>query len=312
MHHKAGTAEVKHQKQTGSNLNSNTKTYLARDLMQPDPVFLRPYSTIQQAMELFRKLMTSSVLIVTENVLDSSFQLCGRISIKEILRHLFPGLKRKDLIVLNQVLHEPVEKVMNRDCQSLSVSSDIKEILSVMLSDYLQAIGVQQDGKLLSYISSTDLLRMFQSVIGTVSVPTTAKVSERMARHVLCLSPKDEISKAIEVFMATDVRHIAILDAQGKLLRILHQVDVLEYILELIESKELTEFEKKGLILDRNIGSLVEKGFTTVSQNTGLIEAAKKMTDYNVTCLAVTDVQQRFYGLLSFAEILTWLQEHLK
>lgn len=308
-------SSVQAQKESG--LDDFKRLYLAKDLMHSNPTFLQPCSTIQQVMEILHKHSVSSLLVVNESVLDGSFQLCGRIYIKEVFRQLFPGLKRKDLIVLNQVLHEAVEKVMSISLRTLSSSSNIKETVSMMLEDYPQVAGVRQDGKLIGYISNTSLLKLFKPVekkgewLGSVS-STTPKVFERIAKHVLCLSPKDEISKAMEVFMATDSCYIAILDGQGKLLRILAQEDVLEYILELIESKELTEFEKKGLILDRKIGSLIEKEVATISQTATMINAAKKMAEKNVTCLAVTDAQQRFYGFLSLAEVLAWLQEHLK
>jgi CBS domain-containing protein len=79
-----------------------------------------------------------------------------------------------------------------------------------------------------------------------------------------------------------------------------------------MEPKELTVFEQKGLILDRTIGSLEEKEFATISGDNSLADAAKKMIEKNIFCLAVTDIQRRFCGLLTFTDILRWLYDHRK
>jgi CBS-domain-containing membrane protein len=292
---------------------------LAQDLMQPNPVFLRTDSTIQHAMEAFRKQGVSSLLAVCENPLDGSLRLSGRICIKEVFRQLFPSLLQKDIVRLNQVLHKSIDKILIQPQQTVNPLSDIKEILSVMLQEFPHAAGVEQDGKLVGQIYPTDLLGLFKPIdniddlwaqlIGP-GVSMTITVSMAMARHVLCLWPKDEISKAVGVFMAAATLNIPILDEKGHLERIVSQMDVLEYILELFDSKGLKIFDKKGLILDRNIGSLAKKAFMTIPDNDSLANAVKKMIEKNNFCLSVTDTRQRFCGLLSLMEILGCLCHH--
>jgi CBS-domain-containing membrane protein len=297
------------------------RSVCALDLMQPNPVFLRTYSTNQQAMEAFRKHHTTSLLAVVEDTLGGSLRLSGRVCFKDVFRQIFLSLMQKDLIALNHALHKPVDNILILSQQTINSQSDIMGILPVLLADFPQVAGVQQDGKLIGQIRYTDLLGLFKPIDGKDSpwiqlirqaLPETAKVSRAMARHVLCLWPKDEISKVVGVFMATGTLNIPILDEAGKLKSIISQMDVLEYILDLIEAKELTVFEKKGLILDRTIGSLIEKEFTTISGNDSLIDAIRIMLEKNVFCLAVTDFQQRFCGLLSFTDILVWIYERLK
>jgi CBS-domain-containing membrane protein len=293
----------------------------AQDLMQRNPVFLRIYSTIQQAMEAFRKQGMSSLLAIGENPLDESMCLSGRVCLKDVFRQLFICLMQKDLISLNQALHKPIENILIYSQQTVDPKSDIAKILSVMLVDYPYVMGVGQSGKLLGQICCRDLLELFKPIDGKDSpwiqlirqaLPESAKVSRAMARHVLCLSPKDEISKAVGVFMATATFNIPILDEKGNLERIISQMDALEYVLNLIESKELAVFEKKGLILDRTIGSLDEKEFAMVSGDDSLVDAAEKMIKKNIFCLAVTDIHRRFCGLLAFTDILRWVHAQLK
>jgi CBS-domain-containing membrane protein len=320
MHHKE-ISEDKKVDWTHGTGSAEGRFACAQDLMQRDPEFLRTYFTIQQAMEAFRKQHMSSLLVAGENPLDESLNLSGRVCLKDVFRLLFPGLLQKDLILLNQVMHKPIENILIYSQKTVNPRSDIIEILSVMLADFPSVTGVVNNGTLVGQICCTDLLGLFKPIEGKDSpgiqfirqaLPESAKVSGAMARHVLCLSPNDDISKGIGILMATETPGIPVLDEQGKLRRIISRMDILEYILKLMDSKELAVFEQKGLILDRTIGSLEGKEYATISGDESLVEAAQKMIEKNIFCLAVTDIQRRFCGLLSFADILSWIYAHLK
>jgi CBS domain-containing protein len=293
----------------------------AQDLMRCNPVFLRTNFTVHRVMEAFRKQRMSSLLVADENPLNNCLNLSGRVCLNDVFRLLFPGLLKKDLILLNQVLHKPIENILLYPQQTVNPRSDITEILSVMLAEFPSVTGIVDNGALVGQICCTDLLDMFKPIDGKEgpgiqliqrALPESTKVSGAMARHVLCLSPKDEISKVMGILMATEMPGIPVLDEQGNLRRIISRMDVLEYILELIESKELSVFEQKGLILDRTVGSLDQKEFTIVSADDNLAQAVKTMIEKNIFCLAVTDTRRRFSGLLTFKDILGWVYAHLK
>jgi CBS-domain-containing membrane protein len=317
MHHKT-LSEEKKEHRTGIAIG---RSVCAEELMQCEPIFLRPYSTIQQAMQAFRGKRMSSLLVAAENPLDKSLGLSGRVCLKDVLRQMFIGLMQKDLISLNQTLHRPIDNILLHSQQTVDPNSDITDILSVLLDDFPYVTGVVNNGKLIGQICCTDLLNLFKPVDGKgtpwiefirQTLPESSKVSTAMARHVLCLSPKDEIAKAMGILMAAETFGIPVLDEQGKLRRIISRMDVLEYITNIIESKDLDVFEKKGLVLDRTIGSLKEKEFATVSGDSSLIEATNKMIEKDIFCLAVTDNHRRFCGLLAFTDILSWMHTHLK
>jgi CBS-domain-containing membrane protein len=293
----------------------------AQDLMRRDPVFLRTHFTILQAMEAFRAQRMSSLLVVGENPLDESLNLSGRVCLRDVFRLLYSSLLQKDLILLNQVLHRSIENILIYPQQTVHPRSGITEILSVMLAEFPSVIGIEHKGALVGQINCSDLLDLFKPVDGKESpgiqliqrvLPESARVSRALARHVLCLSPNDEVSKSMGILMAIETPGIPVLDEQGKLRRIISLMDVLEYILGLIESNELKVFKQKGLILDRTIGSLSEKEFTTVLADDSLVKAVKIMIEKNIFCLAAADTHRRFSGLLTFTDILNWVYAHLK
>jgi CBS-domain-containing membrane protein len=320
MRHK----EISQEKTAGgaqSTIAACGPSVCARDVMQKDPEFLHLHSTIQQAMEAFRRRRMSSLLVVAENPLDESMSLLGRVCLKDVFGQIYMCLMQKDLINLNQVLHKSIENILIQSRNTVTPGSDAMELLSVMLTDFPYVTGVVENGRLVGQISCLGLLDLFKSVKGNDSPWTqfirqafseSSKVSGAMARHILCLSPQDEISKVMGILMATHTFSIPVLDEQGKLRRIISRMDVLEYILKLLEPKELGVFEQKGLILDRTVSSLDEKGFATISADSGLADATAIMIEKNVFCLAVTDIHRRFCGLLAFTDILNWVHTHLQ
>jgi CBS-domain-containing membrane protein len=316
---------MRHETISQENIAQNTgivgRFVCAQDLMQPNPVFLRTHSTIQQAMKAFRQQGMNSLLVASDNPLDDNLSLIGRVCLKDVFGQIFLCLVQKDLINLNHVLHKSIEKMVIHSQKTVNPRSGITEILSVMLADFPYVTGVVHNDILVGQIRCSDLLRLFKPIEGKNSPgvelirqapPESAKIHKAMARHVICLSPKDEISKTMGVLMASETSSIPVLDEQGKLRRIISRLDVLEYILQLVESRELTVFEQKGLILDRTIGSLPEKEFVTVLAESCLSEAVTKMIENNVFCLVVTDVHRRFSGLLTFTDILSWAHAHLQ
>ncbi len=291
-----------------------------QDLTQSNPVFLREGSTILEAMNIFREQRADSILVVREKESPGGLKLVGRICVKDVLRLLFPCLLRKDIVILNQMLNSHVRQILIPHPQTVGHWSDVKQVLSVMLRDFTQVVGIEQDNKLVGEVCCTALLRLFSKVDEKArpSDPlldqifqTPVDVSEIMAEHVLCLCPQDDVAKAICVFLATAVQNIPVLNSEAKSEGILSQYDVLDYIAELLEPSRLAVFEEKGLILDKTIGSLVHKNVASISWNTGIVEAAAQMVQNNLFCLAVIDIRQKFCGVISYAEILNWFYNRL-
>ncbi|MBM4103496.1 MAG: CBS domain-containing protein [Planctomycetes bacterium] len=291
-----------------------------QDLMQSNPVFLREGSTILEAMNVFREQRADSILVVREQESRDGLKLVGRVCVKDMLRSLFPALLRKDIAILNQMLNSHVRQILIPHPQTVGPWSDVKQVLSVMLRDFTQVVGVEQDDKLVGQVCCTALLRLFSQVDEKArpSDPlldqifqTPADVSEIMAEHVLCLCPQDDVAKATCVFLATAVQNIPVLNKEAKSEGVLSQYDALDYIAELLEPARLAVFEEKGLILDKTIDSLVHKNAAPISRNTGIVKAAAQMVQNNLSCLAVIDVRRKFCGIISCTEILNWFYNHL-
>jgi CBS domain-containing protein len=324
MHHKATPVNNE------ANLTQNTTSCpagtatnhscWAQDLMEPDPVFLREQSTILEAMDVFRKQRTDSILVVREKESRDGLELAGRICIKDVLRLLFPCLLQKDLMILNQMLSGHVRQILIPHPQTVSPWSEVKQVLSVMLRDFTQVVGVEQDNKLAGQVCCTAPLQLFGGgdEKSSPSDPlldrifqTSVDVSKIMTEHILCLCPQDDIAKAICVFLATVVQDIPVLNSEAKLEGILSQHDVLDYVAQLLEPARLAVFEEKGLILDKTIGSLVHQNAVIIPWNTGIAKVATQMVQNHHFCLAVTDVRQKFCGVISCTGILNWFYDRL-
>jgi predicted transcriptional regulator len=318
MHHKASVNDKTGLTQSPAEAAANLSCW-AQDLMQSNPIFLREESTILEAMHVFREQRADSILVVREKESRSGLELVGRVCVKDVLRLLFPCLLQKDLVILNQMLNSHVRQILIPNSQTVGPWSEVKQVLSVMLRDFTQVVGIEQDNKLAGQVCCAAPLRLFgklsekarPSVLLDQIFQTHVDVSEIMARHVLCLCPQDDIAKAICVFLATAVQNIPVLNSEAKSEGILTQYDVLDYVAELLEPARLAVFEEKGLILDKTIGSLVRKNEALISWNTGIVEVAAQMVQAHLFCLTVIDIRQKFCGVISCMEILNWFYNHL-
>ncbi|MEN6309252.1 MAG: CBS domain-containing protein [Anaerohalosphaeraceae bacterium] len=290
----------------------------AQDLMQKNPALLRQRHTVRQAIEYFILQQLDTLLVVREADLVHSLKLAGRICIKDVLRLILPGLLRKDIAGLHEALGTPVDDILIAHPKTMTPWSNVIDIVGAMLADYTQVVGVEQDGKLAGQVNSQAILKLYVNATHAKSVVEDDNLSpasqthaeDIMAGYVICLEPDDDIARAICLFLATASRYIPVLDKQARLVGILSQQDILEYISILMDPVCLSMFENKDSILDRPVGTLLKKEPQSIVGKVKLPEAARLIVGESSGCLAVTDTQRKFCGILSYSEIFNWIVRH--
>jgi len=290
----------------------------AQDVMQVNPVMLRQLNTVQQAIENLISQHLDTLLVVNEADLSRCMKLAGRVCIKDILRLILPSLLRKDMKGFHDVLAAPIDDMVIVYPKTMTPWADIIDVITAMLADYTQVIGIEQDGKLAGQVNSQSILKRVlstasaDSAIGNDHLSCFSKlcVNDLMAGYVICLEPDDDIARAICLFLATATRYIPVLDKQARLVGIVSQQDILEYTASLLDPVCVSVFENKGNILDRPVGSLLHKEPQVVSGKAALSSAVTLLAHHPSVCLAVTDTQNKFCGILSCSEMFNWIVRH--
>jgi len=290
----------------------------AQDVMQVNPVMLRQRHTVQQAIENFISQHLDTLLVLKEADLSRCQKLAGRVCIKDVLRLILPSLLRKDMKAFHDVLAAPVDGMVIAHPKTVTPWADIIEVVTAMLADYTQVIGIEQDGKLAGQVNSESILKLVLSIASAGSAIENDRlacfsklcVNDLVAGYVICLEPDDDIARAICLFLATAARYIPVLDKQARLVGIVSQQDILDYAASLLDPVCISVFENKDNILDRPVSSLLHKEPQAVSGKAALSSAVTLLAHQSTGCLAVTDTRNKFCGILSYSEMFNWIVRH--
>jgi CBS-domain-containing membrane protein len=218
----------------------------------------------------------------------------------------------------HDVLAAPVDGMVIAHPKTVTAWADIIEVVTAMLADYTQVIGIEQDGKLAGQVNSESILKLVLSIASAGSAIENDRlacfsklcVNDLVAGYVICLEPDDDIARAICLFLATAARYIPVLDKQARLVGIVSQQDILDYAASLLDPVCISVFENKDNILDRPVSSLLHKEPQAVSGKAALSSAVTLLAHQSTGCLAVTDTQNKFCGILSYSEMFNWIVRH--
>lgn len=290
----------------------------AQDVMQVNPIILRQRYTVQQAIEHFILQSLDTLLVVQEAELSRCMKLAGRVCIKDILRLILPSLLRKDMTGFHDVLAAPVNDLVIAHPKTVTPWTAMVDVITAMQADYTQVIGIEQDGKLAGQATSDTIVKLLASIVSDApEMPGVQAhgvwricVHDLMAGYVICLEPGDDIARAICLFLATAARYIPVLDKQARLVGIISQQDILNYVASLMDPVSLSVFENKDHILDRPVCSLFTQESQTISNKAALPNAVQLLACYSSGCLAVTDSQNKFCGILGYSELFNWIVRH--
>jgi len=105
------------------------------------------------------------------------------------------------------------------------IHADIREVVDLMWDKRVGSIMiVDVDGKLAGLITERDIL--YAASKGMLCKPT--KVSDVMTVNVITAKPEEDIATAIERMKQANVRHLPVIDDEGKPVGMLSVRDVMD------------------------------------------------------------------------------------
>ena len=119
-----------------------------REVMQPDPIQIRPDAPLHGALELLVENQISGLPVV-----DRTGRLIGVLTEKDLLG----------------IFHEPnagtVESLMSRDPVSLSVDDPLVDVVDQLMANDFRRVFIHEEGKLVGLISRSDLMPAILDVL---------------------------------------------------------------------------------------------------------------------------------------------------
>lgn len=123
------------------------------------------------------------------------------------------------------------------------------------------------------------------------------KVSDLMIQQVCTLKTSDNLQDAEQLMGSKQIRHVPVVDENGKLVGLLSQKEVLAEAFRITD--KFGAHLLKTYLGQTPIATAMRKDVTTVSADMDLKEAGKVLLQKRSGCILVVDAEQELLGILS-------------
>jgi CBS domain-containing protein len=144
----------------------------AIDVMTPEPVTVRPDSSVMEAVRIMLQRRFSGLPVV-----DAAGAVIGIVTEGDLLRRAETGTQRKRPRWIQfflgpgfmateyaQACGRKVHEVMSQPVQTVSENAPLDEIVNIMERHRIKRVAVVRDGKLVGLVSRANLLRALASM----------------------------------------------------------------------------------------------------------------------------------------------------
>ena len=126
-------------------------------------------------------------------------------------------------------------------------------------------------------------------------------VEDVMTRRLVTLKPDDVLGSIEEAMQSLRVRHLPVVDAEGKLLGLVTHADVWHAASSVLGERDA---EHTALIGQVPVARIMQTELLTVEPQDPLIEVGKLMWDSKVGCLPVVKGDGTLVGILTEADFI--------
>jgi CBS domain-containing membrane protein len=140
-------------------------------------------------------------------------------------------------------------------------------------------------------------------------MPALTKVSEIMTKGVFAVKLDDTIRKADEIMRVEKVRHVPVLDGT-KFFGLITERSLMEFTLKKLYDYE-DEFGEDGYNLISDFQDIQTKDYHIIYPEDSVKKAVELMAKKKYECLPVVDWDNNLIGILTFTDILLFINKKL-
>jgi len=249
-------------------------------------VFTKGFSTVNEnepvsrCLELFKKEMPPVIA-----VLNDKGKYAGVISRRWVIRSRLDPATAK------------VKNLM-RPAPKVSLDLSLSKAAKLMIGSGIRQLPVFEKNKLSGFVTDEDIIH------GAVTQEWGNTAIEKiMTKAPYMIEANRSIGAVLSLFREQGISHVPVID-DGKLAGIISVQDILEHVFQPQTRQTLGEIvgEKVPLISVPAKG-IMTRPVITVSAETSLKEAEKKMHDFDISCLVVLS-KERLVGIVTKLDFL--------
>lgn len=235
---------------------------------------------LSRCLELFKKEMPPVLA-----VLDDKDRYVGVITRRWIIRSRMDPATAK-------------VKTLMRTAPKVSPDFSISKAAKLMIESGIRQLPVFEKNKLVGFVTDENIIH------GAVTQEWGNTTIDRiMTRAPYTIESHRSVGAVLSLMREQGISHVPVIDG-GKLAGIISTHDIIEHIFQPQRRQTLGEIvgEKVPLISVPAKG-IMRKPVITVSPSTTLREAEKKMHDFNISCLVVTE-KEKIAGIVTKLDFL--------
>ncbi len=249
-------------------------------------VFINEFATVNEndplsrCLELFKKDSYQALA-----VLDDRGKYAGVIAQRWILR------SKQDPVTTKV-------KSLTRPAPKIERGTSLSKAAQLMIQSGVRQLPVFEKEKLLGFLTDDNII---QSAVIQEWGKTT--VDQIMTKAPYTIEATRSIGAVLSVFREQDISHIPVLE-NGKLVGIISTRDIIDHIFQpnmRISRGDLVG--ESGRTLSIPAKGIMTSPVVTVTPETSLLEAEKKMRKFNVHCLVVL-ANERLVGIVTKLDFL--------
>ncbi len=210
-------------------------------------------------------------------------------------------LPPRDAPNLASHLERKVRDVMRHPVKVVHPDDDVREAAGLMAAARIHCLPVIDDDELVGIITSSDILaergRLFFKA-GKGKVPTAVDL---MSRDPIAFHPEDKLFDLIVRMVREDIRHVPIVDSDGRVVGVVTDRDVRVVVGDPLHARaESDELELEDL----TAAHAMTPHPVTVPEEATILELTRTFIDERVGAALVVDRNERLIGVVSYVDLL--------
>jgi len=195
-----------------------------------------------------------------------------------------------------------VASAMMTDPYVTDPETSLEAASAVMATHKIGCLPVVVRGKLVGIITRTDLLTAFAQEPVRPDVTEAATARDVMQANVLVARPDDSLLDAAHRLLQNNIRHLPVVDGEGKLLGMLSDRDVRSTLGD--PQRLAGRSGLRGHFETLRVGQVMTPNPISVTPEATIDEVSAEFVNRHLSTLPVTDDQQRVVGVISYLDLL--------
>lgn len=130
------------------------------------------------------------------------------------------------------------------------------------------------------------------------------KVRDVMTPDPVAIRSDRTIREALETLSKHHIRHLPILDDDGRLCGILSDRSVAPWRQTLMDAESWHDVDLDALLMQTKVADVVENHVITVEPDDGVEVAIDRLLDHNIGAVPVVDTRDELVGIVSYVDLL--------